>query len=118
MLLRRHSDLSPRRRHPITEAIENRAHELFLARGAEHGHDLDDWLQAEKELIRTIQDRAQALETHHPSSSGMSHTSSQVADKVMPERLAEGVDGEEGGGHGRGLHALHSLRAPVHVRET
>jgi len=32
-------------------AIARRAHELFEARGQEHGHDLDDWLQAESELL-------------------------------------------------------------------
>ena len=48
---RRRSDSSPQRRHPITEAIEKRAYELFLARGGENGHDLDDWLQAEQELL-------------------------------------------------------------------
>jgi HSP20 family molecular chaperone IbpA len=32
-------------------AIARRAHELFEARGQEHGHDLDDWLQAEYELL-------------------------------------------------------------------
>jgi HSP20 family molecular chaperone IbpA len=32
-------------------AIACRAHELFTARGQEHGHDLDDWLQAESELL-------------------------------------------------------------------
>jgi hypothetical protein len=31
-------------------AIAQRAYELFLARGAIHGHDLDDWLTAEREL--------------------------------------------------------------------
>jgi hypothetical protein len=58
MPLRRRSDSFPQRRHPITEAIANRAYELFLARGAEHGHDLDDWLQAEQELVEAIEDRA------------------------------------------------------------
>lgn len=33
------------------DAIASTAYELFLARGAEHGHDLDDWLQAERELL-------------------------------------------------------------------
>jgi hypothetical protein len=28
-----------------------RAYELFLVRGDENGHDLDDWLQAEQELL-------------------------------------------------------------------
>jgi HSP20 family molecular chaperone IbpA len=32
-------------------AIARRAHELFEARGREHGHDLDDWLQARSELL-------------------------------------------------------------------
>jgi hypothetical protein len=30
--------------------IARRAYDLYLARGHEHGHDLDDWLQAEREL--------------------------------------------------------------------
>lgn len=32
------------------ELIAHRAYALYLARGAEDGHDLDDWLQAEREL--------------------------------------------------------------------
>ncbi len=29
------------------ERIRQRAHELYMARGQEDGHDLEDWLQAE-----------------------------------------------------------------------
>jgi hypothetical protein len=32
------------------EAIARRAYVLFVQRGYEHGHDLDDWLTAEAEL--------------------------------------------------------------------
>jgi hypothetical protein len=32
------------------EAIANRAFELYCERGREDGHDVDDWLQAEREL--------------------------------------------------------------------
>ncbi len=32
--------------------IELRAYELFEQRGREPGHDLDDWLQAEAEIVR------------------------------------------------------------------
>jgi hypothetical protein len=39
-------------RTPTTEEIAERAYEIFLARGGEPGHDLDDWLQAEAELLR------------------------------------------------------------------
>ena len=32
------------------EDISRRAYELFLVRSAEHGHDLNDWLEAERQL--------------------------------------------------------------------
>lgn len=32
-------------------AIAARAYELFCARGGEPGHDVDDWLRAERELL-------------------------------------------------------------------
>ena len=32
------------------EAIARRAHQLFVQRGGGHGHDLEDWLLAEREL--------------------------------------------------------------------
>lgn len=32
------------------ERICRRAHELFLARGGDHGQDQDDWLTAEREV--------------------------------------------------------------------
>jgi hypothetical protein len=30
--------------------IAERAYELYLRRGGEHGHDCEDWLRAEREL--------------------------------------------------------------------
>jgi hypothetical protein len=36
------------------ETIRLRAYEFFLARGATHGHDLADWLNAEKQ-VRGVQ---------------------------------------------------------------
>jgi hypothetical protein len=38
------------RRRPNNEQIAKRAYEIFLARGASHGSDIEDWLQAEREL--------------------------------------------------------------------
>jgi hypothetical protein len=39
-------------RDPLSDhdAIARRAHELFVERGEEHGHDEEDWLRAEKEV--------------------------------------------------------------------
>jgi Protein of unknown function (DUF2934) len=34
--------------------IARRAHDLYLARGRGHGHDVDDWLQAERALRKTL----------------------------------------------------------------
>jgi len=33
------------------EEIRQRAYELYQARGREEGHDLEDWLQAEAEIV-------------------------------------------------------------------
>lgn len=37
---------------PAHEAIARHAYELWLARGGTHGHDIDDWLEAEWDLRR------------------------------------------------------------------
>jgi hypothetical protein len=34
------------------DVVRTRAYELFEARGAQDGYDVDDWLQAERELSR------------------------------------------------------------------
>ncbi len=38
--------------------IAVRAYELYEQRGGEHGHDVDDWLQAERELRPAIRSTA------------------------------------------------------------
>ena len=37
-------------RHATHEEIVRRAYAIFETRGRQHGHDLDDWLRAEREL--------------------------------------------------------------------
>jgi hypothetical protein len=34
--------------------IAARAYELYERRGRKHGHDVDDWLRAERELLRLL----------------------------------------------------------------
>ena len=36
----------------VQEQVRRRAFELYELRGREDGHDLDDWLQAESELVQ------------------------------------------------------------------
>ena len=38
--------------------IALRAYHLYFARGCEHGHDVDDWLKAERELQESPASRA------------------------------------------------------------
>ena len=42
------------RKSPVAEDIEIRAYLLYLDRGASHGHDLDDWLQAERQVLELL----------------------------------------------------------------
>jgi uncharacterized protein (UPF0303 family) len=39
------------RKNPIAADIELRAYQMFLQRGAAHGHDVDDWLTAERQVL-------------------------------------------------------------------
>ena len=41
----------PNRSALVTHSdVARRAYDLYLARGCAHGHDVDDWLQAERTL--------------------------------------------------------------------
>jgi len=42
------------------EEIRRRAYEIYLERGEQPGLELDDWLQAERELEREVLSHAQA----------------------------------------------------------
>jgi len=42
---------SPLAEPAYTQEIRVRAYQLFEQRGSEAGHDLDDWLQAEAEIV-------------------------------------------------------------------
>jgi hypothetical protein len=37
--------------HPTFEEIQLRAHQIYVERGGAHGQDVEDWLQAERELL-------------------------------------------------------------------
>ena len=59
---RRHADQSRKRGHELSEpsptgqsgmgddVVARRAYQRFEERGYEHGRDMDDWLEAEREL--------------------------------------------------------------------
>lgn len=41
---------------PTEEQIRERAYEIYLARNGKPGSDLEDWLQAERELKAAVSD--------------------------------------------------------------
>ena len=47
----------PGQKMPTQEQIKERAFELYLQRGGQHGGDLEDWLEAEKQLARDLTPR-------------------------------------------------------------
>ena len=53
-----HPEDTSRHHTPSCEEIRLRAYEIYLERGGIPGNDLDDWLQAERELDRAAQPEA------------------------------------------------------------
>jgi hypothetical protein len=60
--LRRRPDRRARLRSQVVEHqdIARRAYALFVARGSQHGWDVDDWLTAERELTGRLADEVHA----------------------------------------------------------
>jgi hypothetical protein len=49
------------RRSLVTENIELRAYHIYLGRGGTDGHDLDDWLQAECQVLEGLKKNKTSL---------------------------------------------------------
>ncbi|MCX7885728.1 MAG: DUF2934 domain-containing protein [Verrucomicrobiae bacterium] len=47
---KRSTTVKPKPHEPTHEEIAARAYQIYLERGCQPGHELDDWLQAEYEL--------------------------------------------------------------------
>jgi hypothetical protein len=56
--VRRKADRRRTERVVTDSDVARRAYELYLARGGEHGHDFEDWLQAERELRDMVHSRS------------------------------------------------------------
>jgi len=52
--------------YPTEEQVRARAYQLFLERGGQHGHDTDDWLQAEYELVQLPIQKIASLDATPP----------------------------------------------------
>ena len=60
------ADAPKRTDGPSHEQIARRANELYLERGQQEGHDVEDWLRAENELVLARRaDRDEATGRNH-----------------------------------------------------
>ena len=53
---------------PSNNQIEARAYELYLERGREDGHDVEDWIAAETELTQRQREVQAVFEQEEPES--------------------------------------------------
>ncbi|HXG94599.1 MAG TPA: DUF2934 domain-containing protein [Blastocatellia bacterium] len=109
----------------IYQAVERRAYELFEERGREPGHDLEDWIRAEQELLFPVQ--VTLLESDHDLKARAEvpgFNADQLHVAVEPRRLvitgkaeqqAESIAGETETTERRYNAILHSLDLPVEI---
>ena len=49
------------RKSPLTQDIERRAYDIYLSRGGADGNDVDDWLQAERQVLEELKKEKASL---------------------------------------------------------
>jgi Protein of unknown function (DUF2934) len=64
---------------PSNELIEARAYEIYLERGREDGHDVEDWLAAEKELSQRRKDVEALFEQEQPEPARLGYAATASA---------------------------------------
>jgi hypothetical protein len=60
-------------KYPTEQQVRAHAYQIYLERGGQHGHDMDDWLQAEYELVQLPIQKIAELEMA-PSKKTGAHT--------------------------------------------
>jgi HSP20 family molecular chaperone IbpA len=105
------ADILRNRKAELDLMIARRAFELFESRGGSHGHDVDDWITAELELLRPyrhdLKESAEAVVFH--AELPFSFTPDQLTVSVEPRRLI--VSGE------RELDVTCGGHVPAHVEK-
>jgi hypothetical protein len=55
-----HPDSNKVDRSTLEDRIRNRAYQIYVQRGSEDGHALDDWLNAKAEVLGVVKSSASA----------------------------------------------------------
>ncbi len=73
----------------IQLAIARRAYELFETRNREHGHDWEDWFQAETELLRPVSIAiSEAVDRFSVRANVLGFSDNEVKVAVEPKRIS------------------------------
>ena len=75
------------------EQIAKRAYEIWLSRGAQHGNAESDWLQAEAELLKELQQTAPIA----PSKLMDAVSQTLAKRKVTPAKTTKSIRGRAAG---------------------
>ena len=106
------ADVLLNRKNEMQNVIARRAYELFEDHGRTNGHDIDDWIEAELEVVRTyrhdLKESAEAIV--FKAELPCSFTADQLNVSVEPRRLM--VNG------GRDLDVIHGGDTPAHMEST
>lgn len=54
------------KREPTHVQIANRAFEIYVSRGADHGHDVGDWFEAQRQLKTELRPKKRAVKRLNP----------------------------------------------------
>lgn len=99
------------RKKEMQNVIARRAYELFKGHGSVNGHDVDDWIEAEVEVVRMyrhdLKESAKAI--IFTAELPCSFTADQLNVSVEPRRLM--VNG------GRDLDVIHGGDTPAHMEK-
>ena len=99
------AELLTHRKDELDEIIAQRAYRLFEGRGFQHGRDVEDWLQAENEVVHWCRhdlresDRAVILRAEMPSS----YPADRLLVSVEPRRLTVSGEREIEMGYSEGM---------------
>jgi hypothetical protein len=92
---------------PTDAAIAKRAYEISLQRGSAPGHEMDDWLQAEAELLAATAKPSQDSTTPASDEERDDQAGSKTAGRAEPSR-AEPRRGRDNGQSRRSARQPHS----------
>ena len=101
--------------HDVSSSIARRAFEIFEERGRAFGHDLEDWLQAESELLHPIHlDMAESPDAVTVRAEVPGFSAKELEVGVEPHRLTISGSRETSEGHG-GKKTLYAEHCGNHI---